>query len=51
MRLVEISPSTTPLSFGISRKGSKEPERQSSYSRRKREKLRERENTFFAMES
>ena len=38
-RLVETSPSTTPLSCGLSPKGSNDPERQSSYSSRISSKL------------
>ena len=51
VRLVEINPRTTCFPAGISRSGSKEPERQSSYSRRKREKLFARANTARAIAS
>src|SRR5579885_3388955 len=49
--LGQIRPSTTNLSLGASRSGSKEPDRQSSYSSRKRSNLRVRENTCRAIGS
>jgi hypothetical protein len=51
VRLVEMSPSTTPLSLGMSLRGSNEPERQSSYSSKNRLKLRARVKTCLATAS